>query len=233
MPDPAKVIKAVLIEADANGKDNGGRQMVVQFNPDSLKVSFANQIKTEKGTDQSNASSVQFVGTGTTKLAVQLWFDVTQDLGQGMPDAKDVRDLTSGVAYYMTPKVPAKDGSPASLPGVIFQWGTFRFDGAMDSMEETLELFSADGYPLRASVGIVISQQKILPFNTGAGERKAGTKPQVEAPAGATMQSLTSTEAPNRDWQSVAAANGVENPRQLQPGQFLDMNATKPQIVTE
>jgi hypothetical protein len=55
----------------------------------------------------------------------------------------------------------------------------------------------------------------------------------VEALAGATVQSLAATDAPNRDWQSVAAANGIENPRQLQPGQFLDMNATKPQIVTE
>jgi hypothetical protein len=28
-----------------------------------------------------------------------------------------------------------------------------------------------------------------------------------------------------RDWQAVAAANGVENPRSLAPGQLLDMGA--------
>jgi hypothetical protein len=26
------------------------------------------------------------------------------------------------------------------------------------------------------------------------------------------------------DWQSVAAANGIENPRLLQPGQLLNLN---------
>lgn len=233
MPEPAKVLKARLVEMKGDKDAPGGRTMVVQFNPESLKVSFTNQIEKSKGTDQSNPSAGQFVGTGSTKLAAQLWFDVTQDLGQGMPDAKDVRDLTTGVAYFMTAQEPQKKGDPAVLPGVRFSWGSFNFTGAMESMEETLELFSPDGYPLRASVGIVITQQKIAAFNTQAKQRSPGESPQIQAPAGATVQSLAANEAPGRDWQSVAAANGIENPRQLQPGQFLDMQATKPQIVTE
>ena len=52
--------------------------MTVQFNPETLKVSFANQIQTPSGAgDQSGTPARQFVGAGTTKLALQLWFDVT------------------------------------------------------------------------------------------------------------------------------------------------------------
>jgi hypothetical protein len=29
----------------------------------------------------------------------------------------------------------------------------------------------------------------------------------------------------NADWQSIATANGIENPRLLQPGQLINMNA--------
>lgn len=229
MPDPAKVEKAKLIEIDKDDKKvSGGKETVVQFNPDSLKVSFANQLDKSSGSDQSNKNNGQFVGSGTTKLTVQLWFDVTQELGQGVPNSDDVRDLTTGVAYFMT----AKGDTAAKPPAVCFSWGTFKFNGAMESMEETLELFSAEGRPLRASVSVVITQQKIVAF-TGTASAGAGQIPQIEAAAGATVQSLTGDAAKGRDWQSVAAANGIENPRLLQPGQFIDLQATKPRIVTD
>ncbi|HEY6137036.1 MAG TPA: peptidoglycan-binding protein [Thermoanaerobaculia bacterium] len=229
MPDPAKVTKAKLIEIDADEKEvSGGKQTIVQFNPDTLKVSFANQIDKSSGTDQSQKNAGQFVGSGSTKLAVQLWFDVTQELGQGLPETDDVRDLTTGVAYFITPK-----GQPAKPPGVRFAWGTFQFNGAMESMEETLELFSDEGRPLRASVSVSITQQKIIAFTGTASKGGAGQSPQIEVQAGASVQSLSDGAAGGRDWQSVAAANGIENPRLLDAGQFLDLQATKPRIVVD
>jgi hypothetical protein len=40
------------------------------------------------------------------------------------------------------------------------------------------------------------------------------------------VQGLADGQGKGNDWQSIAAANGIENPRMLQPGQLLDMNAT-------
>jgi len=231
MPDPVMVTKARLVEIGADDKPTG-KETPVQFNPDTLKVSFANQIDKSSGTDQSSEKGGQFVGTGSTKLTVQLWFDVTQEMGQGLPDTDDVRDLTSGVAYFIT-AVEKEKGKPPVLPGLRFVWGSFAFDGSMESMEETLELFSSDGRPLRASVGIVITQQKIVAFKGKASNAGAGQSPQTEAPAGASVQSMAEAGGKGRDWQSVAAANGIENPRLLQPGQFIDLQATKPRIVND
>jgi hypothetical protein len=234
MPDVMQVDKAKLIEIDANDQPvSGGKTSVVQFNPDTLKVSFANTIEKKNGTDQSNKNGMQFVGSGTTKLSVQLWFDVTHQLGQGLPETDDVRDLTTTVAYFMTAK-ERNDGKPASPPFVQFAWGGFIFNGAMESMEETLELFANDGRPLRASVSIALSQQKIVAFTGRAsGNAGAGQRPQTQAPAGASVQSINDTAGKSgRDWQSVAAANAIENPRVLQPGQFIDLQATKSRIVT-
>ena len=48
MPDPVNVAKAKLLELDADFKNvinESTTSTAVQFNPDSLKVSFANQIE--------------------------------------------------------------------------------------------------------------------------------------------------------------------------------------------
>jgi len=69
------LVKAQLIELDQTFTDekSGGQRVEVQFNPESLKVSFANQIVQPKGGDQSSGNGGrQFVGEGTTKPALQL-----------------------------------------------------------------------------------------------------------------------------------------------------------------
>ena len=70
-----------------------------------------------------------------------------------------------------------------------FQWGSFLFEGVMDSMDETLEFFSADGRPLRAKVSISITSQDIQ-FQSrrrpSSGGGVPGTTPAVRRPRRAT-----------------------------------------------
>ena len=101
---------------------NPDKAVTVQFNPETLKVSFANQIQTPSGTgDQSGTPTRQFVGAGTTKLALQLWFDVTA-LARRTRTSRldDVRKLTQKVAYFITPK---KEGKKVRAPGGAFPLG--------------------------------------------------------------------------------------------------------------
>ncbi|MEO7177562.1 MAG: peptidoglycan-binding protein, partial [Allosphingosinicella sp.] len=71
------LVKARLIELkqDLSSELSGGKKVDVQFNPESMKVTFANQIAEPKGGDQkAGTAGRQFVGAGTTKLALTLWF---------------------------------------------------------------------------------------------------------------------------------------------------------------
>jgi hypothetical protein len=210
----------------------------VQFNPESLKVSFANQVATPSGSGDQNGSPARlFVGAGTTKLSVTLWFDVTGEQQGGAAAAvDDVRKLTQKVAFFITPQKDKKDPKKFVPPAVRFLWGSFQFDGIMESMEESLEFFSADGRPLRASVSLALTQQKITKFvfrattppgGGGAGGDPTGTRPLTPAPSGSTVQGLAAQQGKGDDWQRIAAANNVENPRRLPPGQLLDMNRTR------
>src|ERR1051326_7713841 len=231
MPDSVKLEKAELrqLEADFKNEINPDKTCKVQFNPESLKVSFANQIQTPQGAgDQKGTPARQFVGAGTTKLTLQLWFDVTQPSSDGKPQETDVRKLTEKVAYFITPTEENKKFVP---PAVRFVWGSFQFDGLMESLEESLEFFSSDGRPLRASMTLNLSQQKITKFvfrdTAGPGNQALpGTRPLAQANNGDSVQDMADSQGKGDDWQGIAAANGIENPRMLQPGQLLHLNAS-------
>lgn len=257
MPDNTTLAKAEIREIDSDPKSpteiNKDKWTVVQFNPDSLKVSFANQVaQPQGGGDQNGPQAQQFVGSGSTKLAVQLYFDVTSDippgaLANGAKETNDVRVMTERVAYFITPVgEPANKPKKFKPPIVRFRWGSFKFDGIMEGMEETLEHFSPDGRPLRASVSITLAQQRITAFGTeakndppgvtkksgggsgGKGDKAAGSAPMTAAPADTPLQSMTdSTSGAGLDWQAVASFNGIENPRIMAPGQLIDLDPPK------
>jgi hypothetical protein len=253
VPEPQNLERAEIRELDPDFQNpiNQDKWVKVQFNPETLKVTFANQIAQGSGAgDQRGSQARQFVGAGTTKLALQLWFDVTHAPTDN-PPANDVRKLTQKVAYYITPKPlngqSAGGGGGGSgggggqqqpqfaPPAVRFIWGTFQFDGIMEQLEESLEFWSPDGRPLRASVSLGLSQQKItFAFNdekaggASSGPAKGatpGTKPLAQAPEGATLPGLAAAVGAGASWQSIAAANGIEDPLRLQAGQLVDLSA--------
>jgi hypothetical protein len=136
-----ELAKAKLIELNDTFTDTkgGGKSVDVQFNPESLKLTYANQIanKSEGGTgDQSTGpGGRQFVGTGTTKLALQLWFDASTP-GKDGSHVNDVRRLTQDVTYFMKAQAYRGDKTKMLPPGVRFVWGSLTFDGVVDSLEE-------------------------------------------------------------------------------------------------
>lgn len=192
----------------------------VQFNPETVRLNYSIQ---SAGGDQRGGSASQFAGAGITKLALDLWFDATVPLADGsMQQEGDVRRLTEKVVYFVTPQPKGDEWIP---PGVRLIWGTFLFDGRMDSLNETLEFFSEDGRPLRAQVSISITSQKIQfefgeqgPPGAAGVTGIPGTEPLVQAGEGDTLQGMA---GPN--WEPVARANNIENPRHIPQGTMLNM----------
>ncbi|MBZ5621160.1 MAG: LysM domain-containing protein [Acidobacteriia bacterium] len=222
MPQPQNLQKASLNEVGGQGK-----VVEVQFNPQTLKLNFSNQWK---GGDQPQGSSTQFVGTSTTKLSMELWFDVMLQLPKGADDPRgDVRNLTSQVAYFMTVQNPNDPKQENRVPPKLkFQWGSFLFSGTMDSMDETIDLFSADGVPLRSSVSINLTKHDLTFEFAGASgtpSQAAGTTPLSLAKAGDTLQQMAA-KAGISNWQGVAQANGITNPRFIQPGTMVNLSVT-------
>jgi hypothetical protein len=92
----------------------------------------------------------------------------------------------------------------------------------MDSMDETLDLFSTDGLPLRASVNISVSRQEIIfdPKKTATLAGAPGVQPFDVMNAGEPLQKRAGP-----DWRNAALANGIENPRLMSPGALVNLSA--------
>ena len=227
MPQPPKVAKAVLQEIfwRANGSTkNGKRKLAVQFNPESLKISFSNSIA---GGDQAGGSAIQYSGKGTTKLTFELWFDVTSpDLDRSHKDVTDVRRITAQVAQFMKAK-KVGSGSNAKYypPGIRMLWGSFLFEGVMESINETLEYFSEDGIPLRASVSLSLTKQDV-DVNFGKSDADVSKSPGGEktdtAKSGEPLQKTEGKKGNPHDWPKRAQKNNIENPRHMEPGTAIN-----------
>ena len=233
MTEKVNLVKAKITELEWYGENHsqsrtkeGGKSFDVQFNPESLKVNFTNQ---KAGGEQPGGSPIQFVGTGATKLALELFFDVTVPVEQGGNKvANDVRTLTADIAYFMKAETAVEGQENAYVPpGIRFSWGSFLFEGVMDSMDETLEYFSDDGRPLRATVSIALSRQEITFIRPNpvdaTGNSPIGTQPLQPSRAGDSLQKMAGRIGKQSDWKQIAAANNIENPRRLTPGTLVNL----------
>ena len=140
------VAKAQLRELDASFEReiNKARWVTVPINPHELRTSFSHELGP------------------TTRLDLRLTFDVDAAAPRGRRAPDDVRRLTERVAYFATPR--AVRGATAVRPAVRLAWGTFQFDGHVEALEETLDAFSADGRPLRATVALSLGRAQIAPY---------------------------------------------------------------------
>ena len=201
-----------------------GKRVVVDFNPQTLKVNYSNQ---NSGGDQPAGSSSQYVGSPSSKLTVELLFDSTEA-------GSDVRQKTRDVAYFLSPKL--SDSEERTPPFVRFQWGSFIFEGKVDSMDETLEYFSEEGMPLRATVALNLSSDTGV-FLIGransannAVQRKpatGATTPLKEARPGDSLPQMAGRSGRSSDWKAIAAANNIDDPLRLQPGALINTNVRR------
>lgn len=242
VPTRGKRAQLKKLDNDLNPK---GEDFRVQFNPQSLSVSYSSTLS---GTREEDQSEKQQTGGKSTSMDVELFFDVTRPTGEGRSDVKDVRDLTKRVEELMQPQ--EKDGqgnggknSQSAQPNVRFLWGSFQFDGVITRMEENLEFFDPEGRPLRATVSISLSGQEppkepengpgssSLGGNLSAGESggRRGQGPEEPPPGaentnGTPLQQLAGEVGAQGNWKDIAAQNGIDNPRSIHNSGAVDLS---------
>lgn len=197
-----------------------GPPMSVQFNPNTLALSHSNQ-NSANGSDDTPSQRMQRAGS---KLTLDLLFDVNAPQPDGQ-NATDVRRLTAPILEVLKAGRPGGGGaSNTPMPGLRFEWNAFRFDGMVDSINETMDFFSHEGAPLRCQLSIAMTERKTVEEESTAGDGPGapGTAPRTPAPSGAPLQNLMGGSGDA--WKAAATLNGIENPRLMQAGALLDLN---------
>ncbi|OAI01636.1 hypothetical protein [Methylomonas methanica] len=210
----------------------------VQFNPSSLKVSLSNTLK--ENARNGNSRSAQFVDKSSSNLTIELIFDTTyieppgggQGGGQTASSAgsnssskkaieqgSDVRLETKKIADTFIK--PVAEGDKLKAPKrCLFQWGAFEFLGLVQSFDETLDFFSPEGRPLRATVSLKLSEDRYQ-FRNRAVEQAARNTPSLSStgagPQGATDQNAAPVPGGSGEgvgnWRDTSLFNGIESPR--------------------
>ncbi len=210
----------------------------VQFNPVSLRVSLSNTLK--ENSRNGNSRSAQFVDKSSSSLTVELIFDTTyveadDDEQQGSQAASsagsnsssqnrieqgsDVRLQTKRIAETFIK--PVEEGEQLKAPKrCLFQWGAFEFLGLVQKFDETLDFFSPEGRPLRATVSLQLSEDRYQ-FRNREVEQGQRNTPSLSStgagPAGGADQNTQPVPGGSGDqpgnWRDTSLFNGIESPR--------------------
>lgn len=186
----------------------GGEEVEVLFNPNEYRLSGSNQFA-EVAIPGLPAPPLQFVRGNSRTLTMQLFFDTYEKGG-------DVREHTRKVTRLLD-----IDPELHAPPVVLFTWGDLNFMGVLERAEQRFTLFYASGIPARATVDVIFKE-----FTEGteqAGKNRSATfDKRRTVRRGDTLSGIAGREYGDPgNWRPIAAANGIDDPLALYPGQVL------------
>jgi len=189
--------------------ERSGEGISVMFNPSTLKVTLANSLKENERSGNSRAA--QYVDKSSSSLSVELIFDSSIEFDQRNSVRKDVRQYTGAIANEFM-KQPNEGDENAEPKRCMFVWGTFIFVGIMESFDETLELFSWEGTPLRATVSIKMTESRFQ-FESDDAKSARRNTPRLGRDSASPQQANQDAGQDSKNWRDTSMYNGVESPR--------------------
>lgn len=183
----------------------------LRFNPTEYQVSKANTFA-EIAIPGLEAPLIQYVRGDSEKLSLEALVDTSDCLDDvRVRYVQKLRDLMS---------INAKEHAP---PLVAFVWDRPVLTGVLESLSVSYVLFTPDGIPLRAKLTMALREYRSAAAQTAATPQQSPTvEKRWVVRRGDTLASIS--QALYRSpafWRELAAANGIADPRRLQPGQVL------------
>jgi hypothetical protein len=210
-----------LVKAKLVVHEGSVEGVTFQFNPESYSLSKSSDWKANQGDHKFDLPVQEWKGGSGMKLEITAIFDTTDE-------NKDVRDLTRK-AEALTLVDPHKHQPPI----VKFDWGgvlkmkqagsDVEIHWIVTSFNTTYKMFNSDGVPVRAEMKLSLSE-----YST---EKELKDRAKMQSPdhekayrvqPGDTLQSIAWKHYENPTlWRPIAAANHIEDPRDLSPGAVL------------
>ncbi len=193
-----------------------GVPVPVLFNPNQLR--FTQDARWVPAPTAQRTAQSSYTYSAPLTLAVDLFFDTYE---QGV----DVSLITRQIARLL--RVQGDLGRP---PRCRLQWGRYNFGGfpwVLRSLSQTYTLFLSDGTPVRATLGCSFTQWIDPEEETREVPGLAGLPAVVRTRVlrqGDTLSSIAAEEYDDPGlWRSIAAMNGIDNPRRMTPGMVLSI----------
>jgi nucleoid-associated protein YgaU len=201
-------------------------ELEFQFNPKELKITKGVNWNAGKIPPARNAPDLTFGGGQSASFDLKFIFDTSQ-VGMGQSalsmGTRDVRTYTQELLRLVMVHGAIDDREEP--PCVKFQWGKFvLFLAVVEKVEITYTLFDPDGTPIRAEATVNLKQQDAqddFPGLTNPTTRTEARKTHL-VQQGERIDLIAYKEYGSAaHWRHLAEANGLSDPRALQPGQIL------------
>jgi nucleoid-associated protein YgaU len=216
------------------------------FNPDEIVLTksavWEQQRVVGQGGVPSAAVDQEFRSVEAETFSIELFFDTYESRSTGLTGASlassflpaslvsggqatDVREHTDQIAALVD-----VDTELHRPPVCQLRWGVFDiFTGVLISLHQRFTLFLNDGTPVRATLTCDFTEVGTQGQARATELHSADVAKTRQVRRYDTLQSLAAEEYgdPAR-WRPIATANGIVNPRHLQPGTVLTIPKLQP-----
>jgi len=202
------LVKATL----KNLSVDGAQPIPVMFNPDNYSIT-TNMLYPDISVPGLRSPLIQFVRGEAQTLAVELFMDQSQTGETLKPKLDEVRAFVT------------IDSDLHAPPVCEFAWGDISFQGVMFEFSERFQMFDESGNVLRCRVTIKLKRYDPANLQNTDLNRQSPDRTKTRAiRRGDRLDLIAAQEYGDpAQWTILAAANGIDRPRQLQPGMVIEV----------
>lgn len=203
--------------------DDKGKVISVLFNPAEYSFERSNSYK---ATPIPGLSSpiLQFVNGEADQLSMELFLDdytdpegpTSRERKESNPVMTRIRDLSKLLL------VDSKIHAPSP---VRFNWGPMEFSAIIEKMGRKVTMFQPDGTPARATLSVTFKEYRTLRQQVESPRRESADKSKRRVVVGLESLWLLAAREYNdpNEWPRIAQANDLDDPREIAPGDWLDL----------
>ena len=214
----AQLKKATITVLDGADK---GKVISVLFNPTEYTFERSNSYKATS-IPGLGTPLMQFVNGESDHLSMDLFLDdYTDPKGPTSLQQKENNPLTTRLADLT--KLLEIDRDLHAPPPVRFNWGPLEFSAIIEKLGRKVTMFHPDGTPARATLSISFKEYRTLRQQLEDPRRESSDKTKRRVVVGKERLWFIASreyEDPN-EWTRIAAANDLDDPREIEPGDWL------------
>jgi nucleoid-associated protein YgaU len=214
----AQLRKATITVLDGVDKD---KVITVLFNPTDYSFERSNSFKAT-AVPGLGSPLLQFVSGESDRLSLDLFLDdYTDPNGPTSLQQKEVNPLTTRLSDLF--RLLEIDGKIHAPPPVRFNWGPLEFFAVIEKLTRKVTMFHPDGTPARATVSVSFKEYRTLRKQLEDPRRESADKSKrrvVVGKEGLWLMAAREYDDPN-EWVRIAEANDLDDPREIEPGDWL------------
>ena len=203
-----------------------GEQLKVLFNPAEYSIERGNSYKSTP-LPAIGSPLIQFANGDASVLSMELFLDDWTDpdgppadlpVPSGKGDRKTVEQRIKDIVTLLD-----IDRTLHAPPRVRFVWGPLRFTAVLEKVGRKITLFRPDGKPARATLTVSFREYHLRSRDAPHPRLESADKTkrrQVDAGFSIWAIAFREYEDP-RLWRTIAEASDVDDPRALEPGDWL------------